>query len=182
MEVSPHPTILRYGVIAGLISIATFVLGVVTGVMDFSSMMSSVIFGLISMVISVGVLVVGVKYHRDKELGGMITFGQAFAVAFGISLISLIIGSLGQYVYTTFIDPAFYDTMVENMTTMLEKYNVPEDQIAQSVEPIKTMGSFQGMLMSILKGTLGMSILSAIIALILKKQPNPFSNKPFDQL
>lgn len=154
-----------------------FITGIVTGIMDFSSMTSSVLFGLLSLAVSTTILVMGVRFHRDRELGGYITFGQAFAVTFGIAMIGMLIGNVGQYIYTHFVDPNFYENMADQMTVMFEKFNVPEADMEKAIEDVKNAGSLSGMLGNIVKGGVMMSIVAAIIAAILKRNPdNPFAN------
>ncbi|MFZ4543808.1 MAG: DUF4199 domain-containing protein [Saprospiraceae bacterium] len=184
MQTSPHPTIFRYGIISGLVSFVMFIAGILSGLMDFSSMTSSLLFGLVSMAVSIAILVVGVRFHRDKELNGFITFGQAFAVTFGISMIGMLVSNIGQYFYTHFIDPLFYENMADQMATMFEKFNVPEADAEKAIEDVKNAGSLSGMLGNIVKGGVMMTIVSAIIAAILKRKPNsPFStNQPSDEL
>jgi hypothetical protein len=175
-------TILRNGAILGLISVLTFVAGVVTGLMDFSSIMSSVIFMLLSISITIGFIIYGVSEYRS-ELNNRLTFNQAFIAAFGIALAGNIIGTMGQYVYTNFIDPTFYDTMAEQMTAMMEKYNTPENAIQQAVEQIKNSGSIGVMAKNLLGLSTFMAIVSLIIAAVMKKQPdNPFDDKIIDKL
>jgi uncharacterized membrane protein YhaH (DUF805 family) len=175
MQVSPLPTILRYGIISGLISIITFVGGVVTGLMNFSSMMSSILFFIVSLIISISVIVLGVRQYRDVESNGNVTLGQAFIVAFGITVIGLVIGTIGQYIYTNLIDPTFYETMAEEMVAMFEKYNVPEADAEKALDQIRNSNTIGNMFWNLAKGAMFMAVVSLIIAAIMKKQPdNPF--------
>jgi hypothetical protein len=175
-------TILRNGAILGLISVLTFVAGAVTGLMDFSSIMSSVIFMLISMSITIGILIYALIEYRS-ELNNRLSFNQAFIIAFGISLVGNIIATAGQYIYTNLIDPTFYDTMAEQMTAMMEKYNTPEKAMQEAVEQIRNSGSIAVMAKNLLSLSIFMAIVSLIIAAIMKKEPdNPFDNKIIDQL
>jgi hypothetical protein len=175
-------TITRYGLIYGLVGVLVFVLGTVTGLMDFSSLMSSILFGLIGIAIGITVLVIGIKAYRD-EIGGFLTFGQAFGAAFGIMIIGTVVSTLGQYIYTNFIDPSFYDTMAEQMQEMLERVGAPEDQIQMNIDKIKDSNSFFGILKNFLTGSIFMTFFALIVAAIMKKQPeSPFQNEPLDQL
>jgi hypothetical protein len=175
-------TILRNGAILGLISVLTFVAGAVTGLMDFSSIMSSIVFGLLSLLIMIVVIIYGVNEYRN-ELNNRLTFNQAFIAAFGIALVGNIIATAGQYIYTNLIDPTFYDTMAEQMTAMMEKYNTPESAMQQAVEQIRNSGSIAVMAKNLLSLSIFMAIVSLIIAAIMKKQPdNPFDDKIIDKL
>ena len=175
-------TLLRNGVILGLISILTFVAGIVTGLMDFSSILSSFAFLAISIAITVIILVYALSQYRS-ELNNNMNFKQAFIAAFGISLIGSLIGTVGQYFYTNFIDPSFYDTMAEQMTMMFEKYNVPEAEAQKGIAQIRNSGTIGAIAMNFLKSSIGTIIISLIIAAIMKKEPNnPFDNKVIDKI
>ena len=175
-------TIIRYGAIQGLVGLLIFVGGATTGMMDFSSIMSSITFGLLSILISIGIIVYAVRQYRNEQ-NNTLTFNDGFVVALGISFLGIIIGTLGQYIYTNFIDPSFYESMADQMTEMFEKYNTPQSEVEKAVEQIKNSGTINAMLMSVLKSSAFMAIVSAIIAAIMKKQPeNPFNNNTIDQL
>jgi len=80
-------TILKYGVIAGLIvggfELATFVL--------FSGMPPlkyGMVIGYTTMLIALSAVFVGIKRQRDVEGGGVIGFWPAFGVGLGISFIA----------------------------------------------------------------------------------------------
>jgi hypothetical protein len=175
-------TILRNGGILGLVSMLTFVGGAVTGLMDFSSVMSSVTFGILSILIIIGMVIYGVSQYRS-ELNNRLSFNQAFIAAFGISLLGNIIGTAGQYIYTSIIDPSFYDAMAEQLTTMMEKYNTPESAMQQAVEQIRNSGSMEVMAKNLLNLSIFMAIVCLVIAAIMKRKPdNPFDDKIIDQL
>lgn len=175
-------TIVRYGVIYGLVGFLIFVVGILTGLMDFSSIMSSMLFGLIGVAVGVTVLVIGVKAHRTEN-GGFLTFGQAFIAALGILVVGSVVSTIGQYIYTNFVDPTFYDTMASQMQEMLEKAGAPEDQIQLNTEKIKNSNSIGGVLKNFLTGTIFMALIALIVAAVLKKQPDsPFQNEPLDKI
>lgn len=175
-------TIVRYGVIYGLVGFLIFVIGVLTGILDFSSVMSSILFTFASIALGVTIFVVGLKAYRTEN-GGFLTFGEAFKAAFGILIIGMVISVVGQYIYTNFIDPDFYDTMADQMQEMLEKFNAPEAQIQESIEQIRNSNSISGILRGLLSGTMMMTIIALIVAAIMKKQPdNPFQNEPLDKI
>lgn len=175
-------TIVRYGVIYGLVGFLVFVLGILTGILDFSSAMSSILFTLVSIGIGVTVFVIGLKVYRSEN-GGYLTFGQAFKAAFGILIIGTLVSLVGQYIYTNFIDPTFYDTMADQMQEMLEKFNAPEAQIQESIEQIRNSNTIGGLLRSLFSGTILMTIIALIVAAVMKKQPeSPFQNEPLDKI
>ncbi len=179
MQVSSQSTILRYGAINGFVGVILFVAGSVTGLMDFSNVMSSALFGLISMAISIAIIVYGIQQYRDTELGGQISFGQGFITALGISIVGILLSTIGQYLYTSIIDPTFYETMAEQMNEMFEKLNVPETAREEALEQIRNSGTLSIMLINGAKVSGFMAVVSLIIAAIMKKQP---ASNPFDKM
>jgi hypothetical protein len=80
-------TIIKYGVIAGLVvggfEFATFV--------AFSGMPPlkyGMLIGYTTMLVALSAVFVGIKRHRDVDRGGVIGFWQAFAIGLGISFIA----------------------------------------------------------------------------------------------
>ena len=77
-------TAIRYGALAGLGSVILGLLSNMLGLVDpckgFSAM--SALMMVLGIGIFVGAGVLAVQHHRNNELGGYITFGRAFVVAF----------------------------------------------------------------------------------------------------
>ena len=177
MTASPHPTVLKYGLISGLVGVLLFAISAISGMSNLSSMLISALVGFLTLFASIAFPVMGVRYHRNIELGGYISFAQAFAVCFGIIMLGMIISNIGQYFYTSFIDPYYYENMAEQMQEMFEKFNVPESDMDQALEQIKNGSSSSGLLKNILSGGVLAAILATIIAAIMQKRPgNPFND------
>ena len=177
MTASPHPTVLKYGIISGLVAVLLFAISALSGMSSYSGIIISGLVGFLSLFASIAFPVMGVRYHRNIELGGYISFAQAFAVCFGISMIGMILNNIGQYIYTTVVDPYYYENMAEQMQEMLEKFNMPESDMEQMLEQIKNGSSSSGLLKNILSAGILAVILATIIAAIMQKRPgNPFQN------
>lgn len=80
-------TILKYGVIAGLIvgglEIATF-----TAFSGMPPLDYGMVIGYTTMLIALSAVFVGIKRHRDVDRGGVIGFWPAFGIGLGISFIA----------------------------------------------------------------------------------------------
>lgn len=80
-------TILKYGVIAGLVvggfEIATFV-----GFGGLPPLKYGMVIGYTTMLIALSAVFVGIKRHRDVDRGGVIGFWPAFGVGLGVSFIA----------------------------------------------------------------------------------------------
>ena len=148
METSPHPTVLKYGLISGLVSILFFAITAVTGLVGTGNIVASGLVGFASLAASIAIPVMGVRFHRNIDLGGYITFAQAFAVCFGIVMLGMLISNLGQYIYTNFIDPNYFDNLSEQMQEMFEKFNVPEANAEAAIEELKNTSTVSGLAMN----------------------------------
>jgi Protein of unknown function (DUF4199) len=80
-------TILKYGVIAGLVvgglEVATFV-----GFSGMPPLKYGMLIGYTTMLIALSAVFVGIKHHRDVDRGGVIGFWSAFGVGLGVSFIA----------------------------------------------------------------------------------------------
>lgn len=81
--------IYQFGLIAGLVVSAMLILStnIFSGVEDFNYDLGQLI-GYASMLVAFSTIFVGVKRHRDHNLGGIITFQKALAIGLAITLIA----------------------------------------------------------------------------------------------
>jgi hypothetical protein len=80
-------TILKYGVIAGLI-VGGFELVTFTAFSGMPPLKYGMVIGYTTMLIALSAVFVGIKRHRDVERGGVIGFWPAFGIGLGISFIA----------------------------------------------------------------------------------------------
>ena len=78
-------TVLTYGIIGGVIVSAMMWLTLGSGQHDFDNGMW---IGYTTMVIALSTIFFAVKSYRDKHSGGSITFGKAFLLGLGITLVA----------------------------------------------------------------------------------------------
>lgn len=78
--------ILKFGAIAGLLVITPMVLGMAFGGADSAA--AGEAFGYTLMLVAFALIFVATKRYRDKELGGVIRFGQALALGLGIAAVA----------------------------------------------------------------------------------------------
>lgn len=164
-------TVIRYGVIGGLIMIIYTLVGNVAGLSNASAGIAvTAIFGLVSLVIYIGILVYGIRKHRDEELGGFITFGRAFVVGFLIAVVMSIIGQAFNYVYMNFIDPEYAANAVEGIREMYENMGMDENTIDTAMEQVEVQMERQKSILGSLPYALGINaVVTAIVALIMRK-------------
>lgn len=98
--------ILVYGVIAGV----TVALLMRIAMMLFpEGGTGGVIAGFSSMIVALSFVFIGTKRYRDLELGGVIRFGRALAVGFGIAAIATFLYVAAWELYLYFADYKFMD-------------------------------------------------------------------------
>ena len=102
-------TILIYGLISGLV----IVLGIIgTLVAGGDEPHGSVWLGYLIMLVGLSTILVAVKSHRDKALGGVIRFLPAFLMGLGISLAAAVAYVAVWEVYLASTDYAFMDQYI----------------------------------------------------------------------
>lgn len=80
-------TILKYGVIAGLV-VSAFMVATFTAFSGMPPLKYGMLIGYTTMLIALSAVFVGIKHHRDVDRGGVIGFWPAFGVGLGVSFIA----------------------------------------------------------------------------------------------
>lgn len=160
---------LNYGVLLALLSI---VLQVISYVLD-AHIDRPWWLSVLQMVISVGVLSMGIKAYKTGN-AGYLTIGQALKTGVAISLIAGIIAVVFNYIFINYIDPDFiqktlefsHEQMLESNPNMAQKdIDMAMDLSARFMSPL-WMSAFA------LLGTLFFGfIISLVIGLVMKKNP-----------
>src|SRR5690349_2795754 len=79
--------ILRYGVIAGVI-VAVPMIALATLMNGHPPLAWGMAIGYTTMLVAFSMVFIGIKRHRDTDLGGVIRFWPAFALGLGISFVA----------------------------------------------------------------------------------------------
>ena len=137
--------IFTFGAISGAVCFAVFVTGATMAINSNSAEAGGVL-GYLIMLVALSVIFVGIKRYRDRELGGVIRFGQAVLVGLGISLVAGVIYVVCWEVYLkstgyTFIGEYTQaviegkkaagmageelETLIASMETLTQKYASP---------------------------------------------------------
>ena len=97
--VSPLKTSLKYGLITGAVLI---VFSLVT---YYAGMMANESLQWISYLMLAAGIFLGVKYHRDRDLGGYMSYGRGLGAGVLIGLFSAILLAVFIYLFYGMIDP-----------------------------------------------------------------------------
>ena len=124
------------------------------------------------------VLVLGFSFR--KQVGGFLSFKEAFLYSLILLLVAGLIGQVFNYLLFNVIDPDLpklvTDAAIENTEAMMEKFNLPDEQMDEALEKTELQMANQYTLLGIAKGYLISIIVYAIIALItgaIIKKRNP---------
>lgn len=164
--------ILTYGVVAGIVVAAMLVFsfsGIEIG------MENGEILGYATMIIALSTIFFAVKSFRDQQENGLITFGKAFKIGLGITLVATAIYIVAWMILSETIAKDFMAEYYQHSVEKLKASNLSE---AAMEEKIQEMKNFQELYKNPLV-KIGMTfleifpvglVISLISALILKKQ------------
>ena len=171
-SVPPLPIAIRYGLIGGLIYCIYTLVSNMSGLSAGSfGLIASTLSGLLFFAIAIALIVIPVKHHRDKDLGGYITIGRIMTIGMVVTVISMLISNVFNYIYMNVIDPGFVDTMMAQMEENMSSL-IPEDQMDEVLMGIQENFEPMTMLMNgLMMGTGFGLVVSGIVGLIMKKDP-----------
>ncbi len=112
-----------------------------------------------------------VKDRRDKDLGGYISFGQAFSVAFLFIILMAVMSVVTTYIMMNFIAPDMVDQILKSTEQKMIDKGMSDDQISVAMGYTKKFMTPVWMSVWVIVGTAIMgSILSLIVAAIFRKE------------
>lgn len=168
---SPWPHATRYGGLTAMVLIVLGLIGYLSGMTDPSNGTSttSILFSVLSFAIWIGGVVMAVRAFKS-DLGGFLTFGEAFKSAFFTILVISAISAVWSFVFYSFIATDFFDNILEFMRTTMEGQGLDDDAIDMAMGMYEKMYTPTGMLaLQLLGGLIGGGIASLIIGAIMKK-------------
>lgn len=166
------PTAVRFGLIGGLIFIVYSLIANLTG-LSIPNSLGKVFFGLaLVLAISIAFVVYVIRHHREKDLGGYISFKRAFLLSFVTMLIASIISGVFSMIYVAFIDPSFLDAVIDGTEEMMTNLGAPAETIETQMAEMREKMTVVGMLkQGLMNGIIGGAVISLIVAAIMKKKP-----------
>jgi hypothetical protein len=165
-------TALVYG---SLLALSNILLGIVYYLMNMQFDESQQYIGL---VLSIVFIVLGILNHRNKNLNGYISYGNALGTGVMISLVAGIIGAVYFLVFSQYIDPEYMSKMMEHAETVYLEKGYSEEEVSRIIEGQRMMSSplimfFTTIIVSVLAGL----IISLIVSIFLRKENPSFENK-----
>lgn len=166
-EVTPKQIMLNYGLMLGfasiLISVALYAMG-----KTYDQHWSV---GVFSTLITVVVIILGIKKIKEFN-SGFLSLSEALKTGLGIALVSGIIFVVYNLIFVTFIEPEYFERMLEfQQQKLLETYpNFSDEQLEASSEMAKKMSGPLINSAIIIIGSLFLGfVISLIGGLIMKK-------------
>lgn len=134
-------TILVFGTISGVI-ISTF-MGISMAVMscgsgDEDGGTGSMIIGFTAMAVAFSFIFVGIKNFRDKQNGGILTFGKGFLIGFMISLIASTLYVITWAVEFHYFLPDFLDKYSAMQVKQLHESGITGAALDEALKNIET--------------------------------------------
>jgi len=164
---------LNLGIVLAVIGILLFLLIAVLEPGTWTLMF----FGILGFASAIVVPVIYIRKER-KQRGGEISFGDAFKLCFIGLIIGGLIGTAFQMLYTNVIDPEFGERMTAQSLEMTNSFlegNVSDDQREEMLREAETDSierwTFVGQLTSFGYAIIMYAVISLILALIMKKNP-----------
>jgi len=84
-------------------------------------------------------LLLAQKEFRD-QLGGFISFGDAFLAGFLFSVFAGILSAIFIYVYYSYLSPQVYQQVLDAQRAAMEAKNMPSDQVDQGMKIMNNYG------------------------------------------
>jgi MFS family permease len=134
-------SILVFGLISGAI-ISTF-MATMMAIMGCSNEemgggAGSMIIGFTAMAVAFSFIFVGIKNFRDKQNGGVITFGKAFLLGFMISLVASTLYVLTWAVEFHYFFPDFMDKYAAMQVKQLHESGLSGARLDEALKEIET--------------------------------------------
>ncbi|MEY4934872.1 MAG: hypothetical protein RIS64_1231 [Bacteroidota bacterium] len=158
--------VLKYGLITiGLVFLSSLLMALAASIAAIQLIVLIAICGAF-----VSVWVRQISEHRDKELGGFISFERAFIITLlSMTLAGLALGTF-QYVYLNYIAPQELEKVLEQARNWMPTEAVTADKLDEHIDNVRaTMQSPRLILQFAVTVIFCGSIISVIMAAILKK-------------
>lgn len=163
-------TFLRYGLYSAAFLVALFSFNMWVG--HFGTTMLA---GYITMVLALSFVYFGLRYYRDKQNNGALSFSQGLGLGMLITLAPSIAIGLFDMAYIKFFNPDFYQKYTDQAVAQL-KATVPADQFQAKADALRKSMAFMSqpwvdfLFMFAQVAAIGL-IITVISTFILKKAP-----------
>ena len=174
-----HPQSYRSGLIAAGISVVWTIIAYLVGIDLFTNWWM----GIIIFIVVIVYLIISLKNIRT-DVGGYISFKDAFLNFLVMAVIQIAISQTIYFLLIYVIDPGFgeaiIDASIEKVIGIMEWLGAPDSAIEEALPEIEIemakQTTFIGAVTNTIKGVSFMAVIGLIVAAIIKKNPSPFEN------
>jgi cell shape-determining protein MreD len=126
-----------------------------------------------SLLITIAVMVYCLVAYRNEYLGGFASYGKILKMAIAISIVSVIISAIYQYLLFAVLDPDMMDKVRLTIEErIMNNPRIPESFYDQAMERAEKNLTIQRMVLNtVIWGTIASIILGLIISAFVKKEP-----------
>ncbi|KOS06191.1 hypothetical protein AM493_09230 [Flavobacterium akiainvivens] len=161
---------ITFGIAIGLLSIFIYTLYYIVDLELFVNFWIGIILFLVNL--GVGIFAVA---KTKKDLGGYISFKEAFTTFFIVFAIGVAITTIFSIILFNFIDPAAAEAIKEHLidfsANMMAKTNAPASEIKKTIDAIKENDSYsiKNQLFGYIWSLLTYTVIGLIVAAAMKK-------------
>jgi amino acid transporter len=176
--------IIIYGLIAGIVVsiLMLFTVNYIShceGNVDYET---SMLIGYASMLVAFSLVFVGIRNYRDKNNGGVISFGKAFKIGIMMVLIASTIYVIAWLIDYFFFIPDFAEKLLVQMLDKLKASGASQIEINKQTKEMASMGKmlknpFFNAMMAYVEILPAGLIVTLISSLILKRKTLPAGAK-----
>jgi hypothetical protein len=164
-QVTTRSTGIRYGLIAGVVSIAFFLILSVSGVNITTSPLR-----YLGWVITAVIIFLAHQYYKQNG-NGFMSYGQGIGIAMWMGIISAVISSIFTYIYVKFIDTNFMDAIKDAQMQEMAAKGMSDEQIEQAMKIASMFMSPEAMLgFGLVFGFLGTLVIALIVTIFTQKK------------
>ena len=127
-------TIIVFGLAASLVLGLFLAIITITKRNDANGMATGMYFGYAMMLVAFSVIFVAIKNYRDKHLGGSISFGKAFQIGLGITLIASVFYVITWLILYATVVPDFMDKYIAMELEQMRKAGKSALEIQKQAE------------------------------------------------
>lgn len=166
---TPSKVAIKWALISFLVSI------ILTYAFQFLNLDTNSPVRYISYIFFIAFLLLGQKEFKD-QLGGFITFGQAFVEGLLFAVFSGIMAAIFTYIYFSFLSPSVWD---QAMAASQQKLEAAGNLSSAQIESAMTITKKYGIIIATVGIMIGTPIMGAIVSLIgaaiFKKERSAFN-------
>lgn len=129
---------------------------------------------MVSWLVYIGGIIWGQKVFRDAHSDGLLSYGKSFSVGFTVGFFAALVVAAYTFIFIKFFDPAVITQAMEaSEQQLLDMGNMTDEQIDQTLEmSARFTTPFMISIMALIFSTIGVTIISLITSIFIKKEIN----------